>query len=114
MKSLKIQLGFTPYSILDVGANHGEWAMKAKAEWPDSYIMCVESDKGCNTFLKETGFSYRLTESVHPIDLDELFPDEVFDLIKFNEDTLVRAQELIKRAKAVVILCEDGSLEVCK
>jgi hypothetical protein len=114
MKTLKSQLDFTPYSILDIGANHGEWAMNARKEWPESYIMCVEGDRNCNASLKNTGLSYRLTDSAHPIDLDDLFPDDVFDLIKINENQLIKAGELIKRAKALVVLSNDGNESIYK
>lgn len=60
MSILRDNLNFTPYGILDIGANRGHWAAEAKRLWPDSYVMCVEGNPECDTELKASGFSYRI------------------------------------------------------
>lgn len=60
MSILRDNLNFTPYGILDIGANRGHWATEAKRLWPDSYVMCVEGNPECDAELKASGFSYRI------------------------------------------------------
>ena len=55
---LKQELGFVPRTILDVGAQIGDFYKECKQVWPDSQIMMVEATKECEPYLKETGGNY--------------------------------------------------------
>jgi FkbM family methyltransferase len=47
-------------SLLDIGANTGEWATAQKLVSPEIHIMCVEGNPECDPFLKKTGFDYMI------------------------------------------------------
>ena len=55
---LKHELGFEPRTILDVGAQIGDFYRECKQVWPDSQIMMVEATKECEPYLKDTGGNY--------------------------------------------------------
>ena len=40
---LKHELGFEPRTILDVGAQVGDFYRECKQTWPDSQIMMIEA-----------------------------------------------------------------------
>ena len=44
---LKHELGFVPRTILDIGAQIGDFYGECKQTWPDSQIMMVEATKEC-------------------------------------------------------------------
>lgn len=49
-----------PSTILDIGANIGNWAMEAHAVWPHAQITCIEGNPKCEPYLKEAGFPYKI------------------------------------------------------
>jgi len=55
---LKNELGFEPRTILDVGAQIGDFYRESKEVWPDSQIMMIEATQECEPYLKETGGNY--------------------------------------------------------
>ena len=55
---LKHELGFVPRTILDIGAQIGDFYRECKQVWPDSQIMMVEATKECEPYLKDTGGNY--------------------------------------------------------
>ena len=55
---LKHELGFVPRTILDIGAQIGDFYRECKQTWPDSQIMMIEATKECEPYLKETGGNY--------------------------------------------------------
>ena len=55
---LKHELGFEPRTILDVGAQVGDFYRECKETWPDSQIMMIEATQECEPYLKETGGNY--------------------------------------------------------
>ena len=55
---LKHELGFEPRTILDVGAQVGDFYRECKQTWPDSQIMMIEATKECEPYLKDTGGNY--------------------------------------------------------
>ena len=50
---LKNELGFEPRTILDVGAQIGDFYRESKEVWPDSQIMMIEATKECEPHLKK-------------------------------------------------------------
>jgi FkbM family methyltransferase len=50
-----------PKSILDIGANVGDWSKQAKEVWPDAEIFMVEGNPECELALAETGFPFAIT-----------------------------------------------------
>ena len=58
LTKLKHELGFEPRTILDVGAQVGDFYRECKETWPDSQIMMIEATKECEPYLKETGGNY--------------------------------------------------------
>lgn len=60
-----------PASILDIGANTGDWAKEAKSVWPEASIFCIEGCTACEPYLKAAGFPYRIAllgDSVREVD----------------------------------------------
>ncbi len=55
---LKHELKFEPRTILDVGAQIGDFYRESKEVWPDSQIMMIEATQECEPYLKETGGNY--------------------------------------------------------
>ena len=55
---LKHELGFEPRTILDVGAQVGDFYRECKQTWPDSQIMMIEATQECEPYLKDTGGNY--------------------------------------------------------
>ena len=55
---LKHELGFEPRTILDIGAQVGDFYRECKGIWPDSQIMMIEATKECEPYLKDTGGNY--------------------------------------------------------
>lgn len=51
-------LGFSPRSILDVGAYVGHWATLANWIWPQALLYLVEGNLDCEPQLKAKGFPY--------------------------------------------------------
>lgn len=46
------KLGFSPRTILDIGAYHGEWTKMARRVFPDSKIYMIEANKDNKKILK--------------------------------------------------------------
>jgi len=42
---------FLPSSILDIGANVGQFRTQAQEFWPDSYIFSIEASDACEEHL---------------------------------------------------------------
>ena len=55
---LKHEHGFEPRTILDIGAQVGDFYRECKGIWPDSQIMMIEATKECEPYLKDTGGNY--------------------------------------------------------
>ena len=55
---LKHELGFVPRTILDVGAQIGDFYRECKQTWPDSQVMMIEATQECEPYLKDTGGNY--------------------------------------------------------
>ena len=55
---LKHELGFEPRTILDIGAQVGDFYRECKGIWPDSQIMMIEATKECEPYLKDTCGNY--------------------------------------------------------
>jgi FkbM family methyltransferase len=55
---LKHELGFVPRTILDVGAQIGDFYRECKQTWPDSQVMMIEATRECEPYLKDTGGNY--------------------------------------------------------
>lgn len=47
-------------TILDIGAQIGNFAKQCKSVWPESTITCVEANKECEPFLKELEVEYNI------------------------------------------------------
>lgn len=45
--------GFAPQTILDVGANHGDWSRTAHAVWPDAALVLIEPQAEMAPFLDD-------------------------------------------------------------
>ena len=55
---LKHELRFEPRTILDIGAQIGDFYRECKQTWPDSQVMMIEATQECEPYLKETGGNY--------------------------------------------------------
>lgn len=57
-------IGFTPQTILDVGAYHGDWSREVFNLWPQSQFYALEANQDCASFLATlpflTGYSIAL------------------------------------------------------
>ena len=58
LMKLKHELGFKPRTILDIGAQIGDFYKECKQVWPDSQIMMIEATQECEPYLKDTGGNY--------------------------------------------------------
>jgi FkbM family methyltransferase len=71
MSLIKIKNYFTPNSILDIGANVGQFYNKCKSIFPDAYYHLVEGNKYCEPALKLLNVDYSislLSDSVKEVD----------------------------------------------
>lgn len=57
MRALK-SLGFSPRTILDIGAYHGSWSEVMWHVWPDALYRLVEANEDCRPQLFATGFPF--------------------------------------------------------
>lgn len=58
-------------SILDIGAQIGDFTVMCKEVWPNSKIVCIEANKECDLYLKSLGVEYYLevlSDSVKEVD----------------------------------------------
>lgn len=58
MNLYKVQEYFTPYRILDIGANIGQFHILAKNTYPESFIFSIEASKECEASLKTITDNY--------------------------------------------------------
>lgn len=49
-----------PKSILDIGANVGDFSKACKGIWPDAEIFMIEANPECEPALIETGYPYKI------------------------------------------------------
>jgi FkbM family methyltransferase len=56
----KLKNNFTPNSILDIGANVGNFSKACKNIWPETTIFMIEGNEYCEEDLKSTGYSYTI------------------------------------------------------
>jgi len=49
---------FIPSSILDIGANVGQFRTQAQEFWPDSYIFSIEASDACEEHLSKLTDDY--------------------------------------------------------
>lgn len=62
---------FTPKTILDIGANNGQFYNESKNIFPDSYFLLIEGNGYCEPALKTLGVDYKislLSDSVKEVD----------------------------------------------
>lgn len=62
---------FTPKTILDIGANNGQFYNESKNIFPDSYFLLIEGNEYCEPALKTLGVDYKislLSDSVKEVD----------------------------------------------
>ncbi len=60
LKKLKVEKGFTPDRILDVGAWNGFWTRNVKEIWPNAHYTCVEAGPKHEKKLKEITSDYHI------------------------------------------------------
>lgn len=48
---MNIPVELNPNSILDIGANIGDFAAKCKLLWPNSFVYCIEANEHCEKYL---------------------------------------------------------------
>jgi FkbM family methyltransferase len=53
-------LGFTPRSILDIGAYHGHFSTVARWIWSDAEILMIEANESCRSQLDGKGFPFEI------------------------------------------------------
>ena len=51
---------YTPKTILDIGANIGDFAKMCNALWPSAYILMLEGNEMCQPYLIHTGLDYKI------------------------------------------------------
>jgi len=80
LKNIQEFYTFEPRTILDIGAQIGEFATECKDVWPNSDMFCIEGTQQCEKHLKKLQHKYVIT----------LLSDSIKD-VKFykqkNEDT---------------------------
>lgn len=62
---------FTPKTILDIGANNGQFYNESKNIFPDSYFLLIEGNEYCEPSLKKLGVDYKislLSDSIKEVD----------------------------------------------
>jgi hypothetical protein len=62
---------FTPKTILDIGANNGQFYNESKNIFPDSYFLLIEGNEYCEPSLKTLGVDYKislLSDSIKEVD----------------------------------------------
>jgi len=57
----KIKKYFIPTSILDIGANQGQFYREAKLVFPNSYFFLVEGNQSCEEALKGLNVDYSIS-----------------------------------------------------
>lgn len=50
----------SPRTILDIGANKGDWHNQARLRWLDSKFFCIEGNAECEEELQKTGVEYKI------------------------------------------------------
>lgn len=48
------------FNILDIGAHQGEFSTLCKSIWAEAYILMIEGNKNCKSFLENLPFDYRI------------------------------------------------------
>ena len=60
LKKLKVEHGFMPAKILDIGAWNGFWTNNVKPIWPDATYTCIEAGPKHERRLKEVTADYHI------------------------------------------------------
>ena len=60
LKKLKVEHGFMPAKILDIGAWNGFWTNNVKPIWPDAVYTCIEAGSKHERKLKEITPHYHI------------------------------------------------------
>lgn len=58
MNLYKIQEYFSPYRILDIGANIGQFHQLARSVYPEAFIFSIEASQECEQYLKQITDQY--------------------------------------------------------
>ena len=61
MSLLTIKKYFEPASILDIGANTGQFYREISQIFPNAYYFLIEGNDGCEIPLKSTGMDYSIS-----------------------------------------------------
>lgn len=54
------QLNYKPISILDIGANVGDFSLFCKHKWPEARIYMIEGNSNCEDKLRTLDIPYRI------------------------------------------------------
>ena len=57
----RIQSYFTPNSVLDIGANVGQFYNEIKQIFPNSYYYLIEGNEKCEIVLQTLGVDYSIS-----------------------------------------------------
>ena len=57
---LKLKNKFTPNSILDIGANIGEFSIFCNKIWPSSNLLMIEGNDNCEDDLMKSNIPYKI------------------------------------------------------
>lgn len=53
-------LGFSPRTILDIGAYHGGWSVLARAIWSEAEVLSIEANPDCAPHLERHGQNFMI------------------------------------------------------
>lgn len=60
IREIGTRFGLNPRSILDVGAQIGDFSRECNSLWPDAKVIMLEATRECESYLKETGNDYKI------------------------------------------------------
>ena len=60
LKQIRSRYGIEPRTILDIGAQIGDFSKECIEEWPDVKIIMLEATKDCESHLKAIGQPYKI------------------------------------------------------
>jgi FkbM family methyltransferase len=105
-----LQKYFIPVSILDIGANRGQFYQEAKLTFPNAYYCLIEANPECEEALKQLNIEYHI-KALSDTERTALFYKSKIDAMGTGNSLYRENTSYYTSENVIITECETTTLE---